>query len=83
MLKLSGLPTSHSRGASFPGKFRKRYVMSTSLHPSGTTFVSRYEQRVMFVQDVLRKNPALDEKASHELAVQVVYAIDHIQEPSR
>jgi uncharacterized protein DUF6307 len=48
-----------------------------------TTFVSRYERRVTFVQEVLRKNAKLGEKAAHELAVQVVYAIDHIPEPTR
>ena len=48
-----------------------------------TKFVSRYERRVAFVHDVLRKNSALDENAARELAVQVVYAIDHIPEPAR
>lgn len=48
-----------------------------------TTFVSRYEQRITFVQDVLQKNPALTGDAAHDLAVQVVYAIDHIAEPRR
>jgi hypothetical protein len=48
-----------------------------------TTFVSRYEQRVTFVQDVLQKNATLDDKAARELAVRVVYAIDHIPEPTR
>jgi hypothetical protein len=50
---------------------------------TGTKFVSRYEQRVIFVQDVLRKNSSLDGEAARELAVQVVYAIDHIPEPTR
>jgi len=48
-----------------------------------TTFVSRYEQRVTFVQDVLKNNSALGDEAAHELAVRVVYAIDHIPEPAR
>jgi len=48
-----------------------------------TTFVSRYQQRVTFVQDVLKKNSALKDKAALDLAVQVVYAIDHIPEPTR
>jgi hypothetical protein len=48
-----------------------------------TTFVSRYEQRVSFVQDVLAKNSALGDDMARELAVQVVYAIDHIPEPTR
>lgn len=47
------------------------------------TFVSRYEQRVTFVQDVLQKNSALGDDATRELAVQVVYAMDHIPEPKR
>lgn len=57
--------------------------MTASSSTSGTTFVSRYEQRVMLVADVLRKNSTLDEKTAHELAVHVVYAIDHIPEPKR
>jgi hypothetical protein len=46
-------------------------------------FVSRYEQRVAFVQDVLTKNSTLDDDATHALAVQVVHAIDHLPEPTR
>lgn len=46
-------------------------------------FVSRYEQRVAFVQDVLEKNSALAGEAARALAVKVVYAIDHIPEPVR
>jgi hypothetical protein len=48
-----------------------------------TAFISRYEQRVTFVQDVLKNNSELGDDASRELAVQVVYAIDHIPEPVR
>ena len=48
-----------------------------------TTFVSRYERRVTFVQDILKKNAALSDEAAHDLAVQVVHAIDHIPEPRR
>lgn len=44
-------------------------------------FVSRYDQRVAFVCDVLQKNSVLDESTSRDLAVQVVYAIDHLPEP--
>jgi Family of unknown function (DUF6307) len=50
---------------------------------SDTKFVSRYDQRVAFVRDVLQKNSVLDENASCDLAVQVVYAIDHLPEPRR
>ncbi|HWL99915.1 MAG TPA: DUF6307 family protein [Nocardioidaceae bacterium] len=46
-------------------------------------FVSRYEKRVQFVQDVLQKNSKLTDKAAHRLAVDVVYAIDHIPEERR
>jgi len=48
-----------------------------------TVFISRYEKRVMFVQEVLRKNAKLTDKASRELATQVVHAIDHIPEERR
>jgi hypothetical protein len=46
-------------------------------------FVSRYEKRVQFVQDVLAKNSKLTDKAAHHLAVEVVHAIDHIPEVRR
>ncbi|MFC4857825.1 DUF6307 family protein [Actinophytocola glycyrrhizae] len=45
-----------------------------------TKFVSRYDQRVAFVQDVLQQNSALGAESARDLAVQVVYAIDHIPE---
>lgn len=48
-----------------------------------TAFVSRYEQRVRFVQNVLQKNSELDDSASRKLAIHAVYAIDHIAEPTR
>lgn len=46
-------------------------------------FVSRYQKRVKFVQDTLMQNTKLGDKAAHELAVKVVFAIDHIPEPTR
>jgi hypothetical protein len=46
-------------------------------------FVSRYDKRVQFVQDVLQKNSKLSDKAAHQLAAQVVHAIDHIPEERR
>lgn len=46
-------------------------------------FISHYERRVAFVQDVLVKNSTLGDDVARELAVQVVYAIDHIPEPTR
>jgi hypothetical protein len=48
-----------------------------------TMFTTRYERRVLFVQDVLAKNSALGDTAAYDLAVKVVYAIDHIPEPTR
>lgn len=48
-----------------------------------TTFVSRYERRIAFVQDVLQKNSDLGAEAARNLAVQVVDAIDHIPESTR
>ena len=48
-----------------------------------TVFISRYEKRVMFVQEVLKKNSKLSDKASRDLAAQVVHAIDHIPEEER
>jgi hypothetical protein len=49
---------------------------------TATRIVSRYEQQVRLVQDVLRKNAKLDDKAARELAVKVVHAIDHVPEPT-
>jgi ATP-dependent Clp protease adapter protein ClpS len=46
-------------------------------------FVSRYQKRVQFVQDVLQKNSKLGDKDAHRLAVEVVHAIDHIPEERR
>jgi hypothetical protein len=53
------------------------------IYMTDTNFVSRYDRRVAFVRDVLQKNSTLDEGAARELAVKVVYAIDHIPEPTR
>jgi Family of unknown function (DUF6307) len=46
-------------------------------------FVSRYEKRVRAVQDVLKQNSKLSDKATRHLAVEVVDAIDHIPEAQR
>jgi hypothetical protein len=46
-------------------------------------FVSRYEKRVRVVQDTLKKNSKLSDKATRHLAVEVVDAIDHIPEVRR
>jgi len=46
-------------------------------------FVSRYQKRVQFVQDVLQKNAKLSDDAAHDLAVEVVHAISTIPEERR
>jgi hypothetical protein len=50
---------------------------------ANTVFVSRYDKRVMFVQEVLKNNSKLDDKASRQLATLVVDALDHIPEERR
>ena len=45
-----------------------------------TPFVSRYEQRVRLVQDVVLSRTTLDEKAAFELAVHMVRALDTVPE---
>jgi phage tail protein X len=47
------------------------------------SFISRYERRVSFVEEVIAKNSTLGDDIARELAVQVVHAIDHIPEPTR
>jgi hypothetical protein len=46
----------------------------------GTIFVSRYEQRIAFVQNVLSKNSELGDEPAHDLAVKILAAIDNIPE---
>ncbi len=46
-------------------------------------FVSRYQKRVQFVQEVLRKNSELSDEAARQLAVDVVHAINTIPEERR
>jgi hypothetical protein len=46
-------------------------------------FISLYDLRVKLVQDTLTKHSALGDHASHELAVQVLHALDHIPEKRR
>lgn len=47
------------------------------------TYVSRHDQRVRIVADVLMQHTQLAEKAATELAVQVLYALDRIPEKIR
>ncbi len=50
---------------------------------STTTYVSVYDQRVRLVADALVQNSKLNDKAAVELAVHVLYALDHIPEKIR
>jgi hypothetical protein len=46
-------------------------------------YMSRYDQRVKLVKDVLREHSKLSEKASAELAEHVVDALNHVSEKVR
>jgi hypothetical protein len=48
-----------------------------------TTYVSLYDLRVKLVQKALQDNSKLADKAAHDLAVHVLYALDHIPEKTR
>lgn len=48
-----------------------------------TKFVSRYDQRVLLVQQTLQAHSDLSEQAAFDLAVHVLKALDHIPEPAR
>jgi hypothetical protein len=48
-----------------------------------STYVSLYDQRVRLVADTLMQNSKLSDKKAVELAVHVLYAIDHIPEKVR
>jgi hypothetical protein len=48
-----------------------------------TTFVSRYDQRVKLVHDVVTAHTKLDDKTASKLAVLVLHAIDSIPEKVR
>jgi uncharacterized protein DUF6307 len=46
-------------------------------------YPSLYDQRIQLVAHALEQNSKLNEKAAAELAVHVLYAIDHIPEKVR
>jgi Family of unknown function (DUF6307) len=50
---------------------------------SNGTYVSVYERRVILVAEALRVHSKLGEKAAKEIAVHVLYALDHIPEKVR
>jgi hypothetical protein len=45
--------------------------------------VTRYQQRVKLVQDVVKAHSGLDDKVAHEIAVDVLHALDTIPEKVR
>ncbi len=46
-------------------------------------YVSLYDQRVRLVADAMTQNSKLSDDAARELAVHVLYALDHIPEKVR
>ncbi|WP_216208736.1 DUF6307 family protein [Amycolatopsis aidingensis] len=50
---------------------------------SNPVFVSRYDQRVKLVQDVLKEHTAHSDEQCRELAVQVLCTLDTIPEKMR
>ncbi len=50
---------------------------------ASSTYVSLYDQRVRLVADALTRNSKLSDKKAMELAVHVLYALDHIPEKVR
>jgi hypothetical protein len=50
---------------------------------SNVKYLSPYDLRVKLVQDTMKKNSKLNDKASFELAVHVLDALDHVPEKLR
>jgi hypothetical protein len=50
---------------------------------TASTYISLYEQRIQLVAHALMQNSKLEEKVATDLAVHVLYAIDHIPEKVR
>jgi hypothetical protein len=46
-------------------------------------YISLYDLRVKLVQDTLTKHSTLGDNASHDIAVHVLSALDHIPEKRR
>ncbi|MFD8500351.1 DUF6307 family protein [Amycolatopsis sp. NPDC059657] len=46
-------------------------------------YVSRYDKRVALVQELVSTNTKLNDKASRELAVKMVHALDTVPESVR
>jgi hypothetical protein len=47
------------------------------------TYISLYEQRIRLVANALTQHSKLSEKEASDLAVHVLYALDHIPEKVR
>ncbi len=50
---------------------------------AATPFVTRYDQRVKLVQDIVKAHTKLNDKGASELAVLVLHAIDSMPEKVR
>lgn len=46
-------------------------------------FMSRYQQRVKLVRDIVQAHSQFDDKAASEIAVHVLHALDRIPEKVR
>lgn len=53
------------------------------MDTSSRTYISLYEQRVQLVAHALKRHSKLGEKEAVDLAVHVLYAIDHVREKVR
>jgi hypothetical protein len=53
------------------------------MESNGKNYVSLYEQRIQLVASALTQHSKLSEKDASDLAVHVLYAIDHIPEKVR
>jgi hypothetical protein len=50
---------------------------------AATKFVSRYDQRVKLVKDIVTTQTKLDSRTASELAVLILHAVDSIPEKVR
>jgi uncharacterized protein DUF6307 len=62
---------------------RARLMEVSIMETSTKSFISLYEQRIRLVAHALTQNSKLSEKDAADLAVHVLYAIDHIPEKVR
>lgn len=50
---------------------------------TSTTLQTPYQKRVQLVQDIIRNNSKIGDKAAGELAVHVLHALDSVPEKMR